>query len=101
MGYDGVQICEKSVMTKLRLWQVMAVILFALASCKKDDHGGGPAQKKTITVTNVLDSRPLVESGTFQGTGSPALILPGQSVTITFSAAKGEVLTFATMYGWS
>ncbi|HEX3935729.1 MAG TPA: spondin domain-containing protein, partial [Puia sp.] len=26
---------------------------------------------------------------------------PGQSVTISFSAAKGEALSFATMYGWS
>ena len=56
---------------------------------------------ETISVENVLSSKPLVESGTFQGTGSPALILPGQSVTITFSAAKGEALSFATMYGWS
>lgn len=80
---------------------MLAFILPALASCKKDDHGGGPAQKKTITVSNVLDSRPLVESGTFQGTGTPALILPGQSTTISFSAAKGEAVTFATMYGWS
>ena len=55
----------------------------------------------TLTVENVLKSQPLVESGTFQGTGSPALILPGQSTTITFSAAKGEALSFATMYGWS
>jgi hypothetical protein len=98
---DGGQICKKLIMTKLRLWPAMALIIPVFAACKKDDHGGGPTQKKTITVTNVLDSRPLVESGTFQGTGSPALILPGQSVIINFSAAKGEALTFATMYGWS
>src|SRR5882757_11435379 len=88
-------------MKSVRYWPVLALVLPALASCKKDNHGGGPSQKETITVTNVLDSRPLVESGTFQGTGTPALILPGQSVTIQFSAAKGEALTFATMYGWS
>lgn len=58
-------------------------------------------RKTTITIENVLDSRPLVESGTFQGTGTPPVILPGQSVTIKFSAAKGEALSFATMYGWS
>ncbi|GLU52608.1 spondin domain-containing protein [Dyadobacter frigoris] len=57
--------------------------------------------KTTITIENVLDSRPLVQSGTFQGTGTPAVILPGQSVSIKFSAAKGEALSFATMYGWS
>src|SRR6185312_5028616 len=53
-----------------------------------------------ITVQNVLQSKPLVESGTFQGTGTP-LILPGQSAAIQFSAAKGEAITFATMYGAS
>lgn len=57
--------------------------------------------KTTLSIENVLDSRPLVQSGTFQGTGTPAVILPGQSVSIKFSAAKGEALSFATMYGWS
>lgn len=75
----------------------MTVLLFA--ACKKDD---APATiTGTITVENVLDSKPLVESGTFQGTGSPALILPGQSASFSFSAAKNQHLTFATMYGWS
>jgi hypothetical protein len=73
---------------------------FVMAACKKDNSGGGAApQVETITVENVLQSQPLVESGTFQGTGSPALIQPTQSVTINFSAAKGEALSFATMYG--
>ena len=71
-----------------------------LASCKKDETP--PASNAgTITIENVLNSKPLVQSGTFQGSGSPALILPGQSVNIRFSAAKGEALSFATMYGWS
>lgn len=73
---------------------------FAFASCKKDHHST-PAQSATISIENVLNSKPLVESGTFQGDGSPAVILPGSAVTIHFSAAKGETLTFATMYGWS
>jgi hypothetical protein len=77
---------------------VCAVLGFV--SCKKDDNHPA-SQSATITVENVLNSKPLVESGTFAGTGTPALILPGQSVTIRFSAAKGEALTFATMYGWS
>lgn len=87
--------------TKNAIWPATATLLF-LAACKKDGHGGGAApQIETITVENVLQSQPLVESGTFQGTGSPALILPGQSTTISFSAAKGEAISFATMYGWS
>ena len=79
-----------------------AFLPLLLAACKKDGHSGGAVpQMGTLTIENVLHSQPLVESGTFQGTGSPALILPGQSVTISFSAAKGEALSFATMYGWS
>ena len=77
-------------------------VLFA--ACKKDDTATPPAtsgQKSTITVENVLNSQPLVESGTFQSAGSSPLIFPGQSVSIQFSAAKGEALTFASMYGWS
>jgi len=81
----------------------LATILpFTLAACSKDDDNTNPATSPvTITVENVLQSKPLVQSGTFQGNGSPALILPGQSTTITFYAAKGEALSFATMYGAS
>jgi hypothetical protein len=87
---------------KTALWQAIAAAPILLTACKKEGHPGGAApQIETLTVENVLQSQPLVESGTFQGTGSPALILPGQSTTITFSAAKGEALSFATMYGWS
>ena len=40
-----------------------------LASCKKDNTVD-PVQptSNTITIENVLDSKPLVESGTFMGT---------------------------------
>lgn len=72
---------------------------FLFTACKKDNMNA--PQPGTITIENVLDSKPLVESGTFQGTGMPPLILPGQSASITFSAAKNQRLTFATMYGWS
>ena len=85
---------------KITQWLALALLPLAFAACKKD-HNNPPPQATTITVENVLNSEPLVESGTFQGTGSPALILPGQSVSIQFSAAKGEALSFATMYGWS
>jgi hypothetical protein len=87
---------------KISIWPAIALLPFAMSACKKEGHPGhGATQMETITVENVLQSKPLVESGTFQGTGSPALILPGQSTTITFAAAKGEALSFATMYGWS
>ncbi|WP_114938679.1 spondin domain-containing protein [Mucilaginibacter endophyticus] len=87
---------------KIKSISLVALLAFALTACKKDNNNNvAPVQANTITVENVLQSQPLVESGTFQGTGSPALILPGQSTTITFSAAKGEALSFATMYGAS
>jgi len=82
-------------------WISVALMALMSASCKKDDNGDMSGGSATITVENVLDSRPLVESGTFMNTGSSSLIMPGQSVSIQFSAAKGQALSFATMYGWS
>jgi hypothetical protein len=80
---------------RMNLLWLTAVVFTA---CKKDDNDAPVQQSATITIENVLHSQPLVESGTFKGT---PLIMPGQSVTIQFSAAKGEALSFATMYGWS
>lgn len=82
-------------------WAIAALLPLAFAACKKNDNPDIPPKQITLSVENVLNSKPIVESGTFQGTGTPALILPGQSVMIQFSAAKGEALTFASMYGWS
>ncbi|WP_439581712.1 spondin domain-containing protein [Dyadobacter bucti] len=77
----------------------LSITALILSSCTKDHEPQPTAQ--TITIENVLDSKPLVQSGTFQGTGTPPVILPGQSVSFSFSAAKNQRLTFATMYGWS
>jgi hypothetical protein len=77
----------------------LSIMALIFSSCTKD-HGPQPIAK-TITIENVLDSRPLVQSGTFRGTGTPPVILPGESVSFSFSAAKNQRLTFATMYGWS
>ncbi|MBO9620234.1 MAG: spondin domain-containing protein [Niabella sp.] len=71
-----------------------------MASCNKGTNIPEP-QPTTISIENVLDSKPLVESGTFKGSGTPPVILPGQSVSFSFYAAKNQRLTFATMYGWS
>ena len=87
--------------SKKNLWPA-AFLPLVFSACRKEGHpGGGGTQIGTLTIENVLHSQPLVESGTFKGTGTPPVILPGQSVTIDFSAAKGEALSFATMYGWS
>jgi hypothetical protein len=83
----------------LKTCALLVSVLF-LASCHKDDDDM-PDRSGTITIENVLDSKPLVESGTFKGSGTPPVIFPGQSVSFSFSAAKNQRLTFATMYGWS
>lgn len=86
---------------KIQCWSTLALLPLVVLSCKKDNDDTPATQQTTITVENVLNSQPLVESGTFKGAGSPAVVFPGQSVAIQFSAAKGEAITFATMYGWS
>ncbi len=81
--------------------KAFAVLLTSIlfASCQKKDNV--MTEPGTITIENILDSKPLVESGTFKGTGTPPVILPGQSVSFSFAAAKNQRLSFACMYGWS
>lgn len=76
-------------------------ILGIFASCSKNNDVMPNPLSNTVTIENVLQSQPIVESGTFQGMGQSPLIMPGDSVSFKFSAAKGEGLTFACMYGWS
>jgi hypothetical protein len=87
-------------LTKAIHLSALALLPLTFMACHKDDHPMPPGQKSTITVENVLPSKPLVESGLFKGPNTP-VILPGESVSIQFSAAKGEAITFAAMYGWS
>ena len=73
-----------------------------MISCKKDDvTSPESSSQSTISIENVLDSKPLVESGTYSGPGTPPVIFPGQSVSFSFYASKAESITFASMYGWS
>lgn len=74
---------------------------FALTSCDDSDNNMMDMSfQRTITFENVVTPKDFVESGNFQGTGSP-LIMPGQSVTLKFSAGKAQSFMFATMYGAS
>lgn len=77
---------------------IAAFAPMAFMSCIKN-HFPLPSKDHTITIQNVLQSKPLVESGTFQG--PKKAILPGETSSFTFSAAKGQAVTFASMYGWS
>lgn len=83
-----------------------------LAACEQDQQDeqlqlnavnekSAAVHSKVITIENVLDGKPLVESGSFQGTGTPPVIFPGQEISFSFYAGKGQHLSFATMYGWS
>ncbi|PWV44730.1 hypothetical protein C7475_1188 [Chitinophaga sp. S165] len=92
------------IMNTIRLgWIAAALLPLTFIACNKDDDNnpGESTQKRTITVENVLNSRSLVESGTYKGEGTPPVILPGQSVSFHFSASVGQTVTFASMYGWS
>lgn len=76
---------------------------FTLSSCSDSDNDmmTDMSFQRTITFENVVTPKDFVESGSFQGTGTPAIILPGQSVSVKFSAGKTQALMFATMYGAS
>jgi len=81
------------------LW-AMAAMPLLITACNKND--AMPSRSATtITIENVLDSKPLVESGSFKNTGASPVVMPGEAISIKFSAAKGQALSFATMYGWS
>lgn len=83
------------------VWLSLAALPLAMAACDKDDDNTSQTSTSTLTVENVLDSKPLVESGTFKNDGAEPVILPGESISFQFAAAKGQAITFATMYGWS
>ena len=82
-------------------WLSLAVLPLMMVACDKDDSDMPQTSSSTITIENVLDSKPLVESGTFKNNGASPLIMPGESVSLQFSAARGQSITFVTMYGWS
>lgn len=84
------------------VWLSLAALPLMVSACKKDkNEGTQTGMPSTITVENVLDSRPLVESGTFKNNGASPVVMPGEAISFEFSAAKGQALSFATMYGWS
>lgn len=69
--------------------------LFGLSACDTNDIIEASVQR-TITFENIVTPKNFVQSGSFANG-----VLPGQSVTIKFSAGKAQALMFATMYGES
>ncbi|RNL89866.1 hypothetical protein ED312_07030 [Sinomicrobium pectinilyticum] len=86
-----------------QLLTLLLLSVFAYSCSDDDDNSGKPVpEMATLTVENVLEAKTLVQSGTFEGDGAGApVILPGESVSFSFSAAKGQTVSFAAMYGWS
>lgn len=82
-------------------WLTWAVLPLIIAGCDKNSDNIPQISPATITIENVLDSKPLVESGTFKNNGASPVIMAGESISLKFSAAKGQAISFATMYGWS
>ncbi|PIF45567.1 hypothetical protein CLU96_2576 [Chryseobacterium sp. 52] len=85
---------------RLPLGLLSLISVLAVSSCSKDDdveQAGNDAA--TITVENVIESKALTQSGTFQNAGSSPLINPGETASFTFYAGKGQAISFAAMYG--
>ena len=63
-------------------WLSLAILPVLFAACSKDDHTGNMDSPTTITVENILDSKPLVQSGSFENKGSSPVIMPGESMSL-------------------
>lgn len=85
---------------KLATLSLGFMTIFGLSSCDDDDMMMESSMEKTITFENIVAPKDFVESGSFQGTNTP-VIMPGESVSVKFSAGKAQSLMFATMYGAS
>lgn len=83
---------------------VLASVM-SLASCTSDSEMALLTSTKTFKLENVVTPKMYVESGSFVGVGSEQVklpvVLPGQSISIKFKAARGQAFMFATMYGVS
>ena len=87
----------------LKITAVTAGIFTALSltSCDNSDNMmENVSKQRTITFENVVTPKDFVQSGRFVGSASP-VIMPGESISIKFSAGKAQSLMFATMYGAS
>jgi len=86
----------------LYFFAMAGLIVTGMTSCDDDDDKGDYLGDSVFTIENVTKAKDFVQSGTFQMTGtSQPVIRPGESVSITFHAGRGQALMFATMYGYS
>ncbi|MDN3695424.1 spondin domain-containing protein [Chryseobacterium tructae] len=92
----------KKTFLKIKVFAAAVTTALTLFSCSDSDNNMmDDSYQRTITFENVVTPKDFVQSGSFQGMGNPPVIMPGQSVSIKFSAGKTQALMFATMYGLS
>lgn len=79
---------------------VSALIFTGFTSCDDDDddHRAGV---NTLVVENVSPTKDFVQSGTFKVSDEKPEILPGETATVTFYAAKGQALSFISKYTYA
>lgn len=92
----------KKTFFKTTVFAAAITTALTLFSCSdSNDDMMDMSSQRTITFENVVIPKDFVQSGSFQGTGNPPIIMPGQSVSFKFNAGKAQALMFATMYGAS
>jgi hypothetical protein len=70
-------------------------------ACDTSTNEPALASDFKITIENIAEAKPLSASGAFNtpvGASAPAPIFPGEAYEVTFSAAPGSKLSFATMF---
>ncbi|MCB1184668.1 spondin domain-containing protein [bacterium] len=89
--------------TKLTVLALAAVAILALTGCSDDDDPATPqmtGKTFTVTVANISTVFDHFGSGAFTtpvGAAGPAPIFPGEAYEMSFGAAPGHRLSFATM----
>lgn len=92
----------KKTFFKTTVFAAAITAALTLFSCNDSDNNMmDNSYQRTITFENVVAPKDFVQSGSFQGSGNPPVIMPGESVSFKFSAGKAQSLMFATMYGAS
>lgn len=87
---------------KIQLIAVLGFVIAILSGCSKDDEKQMPSPRSfKVTIQNVSQAYKFFASGVFNtpvGAASPGPLLPGDAYEVSFSAAPGSKLSFATMF---
>ncbi len=86
--------------TVILVGSIVSSTLFA--ACNKDNKKMPTLKESamaTVTIENVSKPKLFNQNGTFKG--DKEVVMPGEKISIKFSAGKGQSLMFVTMYGKS